>query len=580
MKDYLKEYFFAYHWDPSKAVLRAIEAKIMSSLDFAEPVLDIGCGDGIFSAVLLKGKKVIGLDISLRSLKRTKNRKFYSGLVVADAKHLPFKNSCFASILINSSLEHIPEYCLPRVLIEANRVLGKGRKIVVTVNSSSFGNEDPLKKILSKAKLDSLALLWHRYRNKRLALFSLKDFDYWQDLFKKTNFKILSSRYYLPPYAENRFFLWTELQYLGISRLNLGSLVRALSRVLSFLGIEIHRRLIAAVFSNISRKDYLEGGDSGSCILFLIEKAGDAGLFGEGLNRITGIDKEEILRPIEKESPCVSVIIPSFDGYRGGSLARLVESLKEQSFKDIEVIVVKGVSPQGRAINLGVRMSKSDILLIMDDDSRMDNPDVIKNMVSALSKDKTIGMAGASILVPPDANWLQKRAGREFPRFGMRVVDTITESDMACHGCCAIPKKVFEEVGGERESILRGLDPDLRFRMRKLGYKTVLVANTWVYHPLPGTLGSLIKAFFRNGMGSAYCFKYQPELIYDTDETLELKSFKAKIPFIFRLFRFPLRLLKALIEFKFLRVLGYCIYAIGFFFGILKYALFKKDKMI
>ena len=275
------------------------------------------------------------------------------------------------------------------------------------------------------------------------------------------------------------------------------------------------------------------------------------------------------------DNPRVSVVIPSLDGKREGNLSRLIEDFKKQTFKSLEVIVIKNVSPQGRAINMGAVEARGEILLIADDDSRIDNPSVIENFLKALDGDPTVGMVGASILVPPDANWLQKKAAAEFPRFGMKVVEKTTESDMACHGCCAIPKKIFEEVGGERENIVRGLDPDLRFRLRQKGYRTVLAANTWVYHPLPGTLGKLLKTFFRNGMGSAYCFKKQPGLVYDTDEILELKAFQPKTTFLQRIFRFPIRIMKAIVECKFLRALGYIVYAAGFLYGVLKYSLVK-----
>lgn len=275
-------------------------------------------------------------------------------------------------------------------------------------------------------------------------------------------------------------------------------------------------------------------------------------------------------------TPSVTVIIPSLDGFRDGNVAKLIEDLKLQSFRDFEIHVIKGVSPQGRAINLGAANAKGEILVIIDDDSRIDNLRVIENLVRVLDEDEDVGMVGASILVPPEANWLQKRASKEFPRFGMKIVDKPIESDMVCHGCCAMPKNIFEKVGKERESIVRGLDPDLRYRLRSMGYKVMLAPNTWVYHPLPGTLGKLIRTFFRNGMGSAYCLKYQPELIYDTDEVLELNSFKPKIPFLFRIFRFPMRLIKSLAEFKFLRFLAYCVYAFGFYYGVLKYSLIRR----
>jgi SAM-dependent methyltransferase/GT2 family glycosyltransferase len=577
MKDYLKEYLFRYHWDPSKALLRAIEAKIINHLEFREPILDLGCGEGTFaSAFLPRNCKVIGLDIRRRNILKAEKKNFYSGLIVANAANIAFKDNSFKCILINSFLEHIDQDNLARVLSEANRVLEKGGMAVVTVNNKIFGEADPMVALLKNLRLNPLARLWTNHRNRRLALLSLKDFSYWDSLFKSTNFRVLESRHYLPADSEKRFFMWNDLQYLGISRINLGSLIRGISKAMSFFGFAFHRRIVAESFSKALSADYLVDTDSGSCIFFRLAKINDAILALQG----SGIEPKEPRGQIQTlescDNPYVSVIIPSFDGVRGGNLAKLVADLKQQSFKEKEVIVVNGVSPQGKAINMGAGQARGKILLIADDDSRMGSPFVIENLVRVFAENKDIGMAGASIMVPPDANWLQRKAGEEFPRFGMKLVDRVTESDMACHGCCAIPKKVFEEVGRERENILRGLDPDLRYRMRKLGYKTVLAANTWVYHPLPATAGKLIKTFFRNGMGSAYSFKYQPQLIYDTDESLELKNFKPKKSFLRRISRFPIRIMRAMLELKFLRAAGYLIYAFGFYWGVLKYSLAAK----
>jgi hypothetical protein len=37
---------------------------------------------------------------------------------------------------------------------------------------------------------------------------------------------------------------------------------------------------------------------------------------------------------VSEKSPRVSIIIPSFDGYRGGLLPRLLEDLEKQTFSD------------------------------------------------------------------------------------------------------------------------------------------------------------------------------------------------------------------------------------------------------
>lgn len=181
-------------------------------------------------------------------------------------------------------------------------------------------------------------------------------------------------------------------------------------------------------------------------------------------------------------------------------------------------------------------------------------------------------MVGASVTIPLHASWFQRRAAREFPRFSVPVVSEVTESDMACHGCCAFPRRVFEEIGGEREEIVRGLDPDLRHRLREKGYRVVLAPHSPVYHPFPSGLSGFLRLFFRNGKGSAFAQRFQPHLVYETDERVRSTRFQEKRSFIYRLFRFPLRLIYSIMTFKVFRFLGYTAYGLGFLWGWWEYS--------
>lgn len=271
----------------------------------------------------------------------------------------------------------------------------------------------------------------------------------------------------------------------------------------------------------------------------------------------------------EETAPAVSVIIPSLDGHRGGRVPRLLDSVRGQTFRDFEVHLIKGVAPQGKAINQGAALSRGRILLILDDDAQLADETVFERLVAALDADPAIGMAGASIVLPPDATPFQRRAAAQFPRFDTPVVDEITDSDLACHGCCAIPASVFHQVGREREDVLRGLDPDLRVRLRTAGYRVVLAPRTRVYHPLPNGWRPLLRMFFRNGYGSAYARKFHPESVYETHETLDARGFQPRTSLAYRMARFPLRLLRALAERKWIRFSGYSIYIVGYIWGII-----------
>lgn len=268
-------------------------------------------------------------------------------------------------------------------------------------------------------------------------------------------------------------------------------------------------------------------------------------------------------------NPKVSLIIPSRDGDRGGRVARLRESIERQTFTDYEICLIVGVYPQGRAINRAVREAKGEILIVMDDDSELADDTVLQRVVTALEEDSTIGMAGASIVAHPGATPFEFRAAEQFPRFSTPVVHSVTDSDLACHGCCGIPRSVFEEVGGEREDIIRGLDPDLRARLRNAGYRVVLVPNARIHHPLPADMRGLLKLFFRNGYGSAHAWKFHRDSVYETHEKLEARSFAATRPFVYRLVRMPLRITAALLTGKSLRAFAYCAYTCGYAWGLI-----------
>lgn len=274
----------------------------------------------------------------------------------------------------------------------------------------------------------------------------------------------------------------------------------------------------------------------------------------------------DVAKP-ETIAPRVTVIIPSWDGHRNGCVPRLLESVEKQTFSDYELRLVKGVSPQGKAINQGAAEARGEILIILDDDSRLADDSVFDTLVRVLDEDASVGMAGASIVLPPESNAFQRRAVLQFPRFNTPVVDAVTDSDLACHGCCAMRAEIFHAVGGEREDIIRGLDPDLRVRLRSAGYRVVLAPNARIYHPLPENWRKLLRMFFRNGFGSAYAQKFQPDSVYETHEELSDQSFQPRTTLAYRVLRFPVRLVRAVFSGQFLRFGAYAAYVTGYVWG-------------
>jgi SAM-dependent methyltransferase len=101
-----------------------------------ETMLDLGCGEGrhTITAYMLQDVHAIGIDLSLRDLKTTRERfKEFEDpeskdktldISVANGAHLPFEDGHFDKVICSEVLEHIPDY--RPVLAEIHRVLKVG----------------------------------------------------------------------------------------------------------------------------------------------------------------------------------------------------------------------------------------------------------------------------------------------------------------------------------------------------------------------------------------------------------------------------------------------------------------------
>jgi len=268
----------------------------------------------------------------------------------------------------------------------------------------------------------------------------------------------------------------------------------------------------------------------------------------------------------------VSVIIPSLDGQRDGNVARLISGLKNQTYKNLEIIVVEGVRPNGKARNAGAVRAKGEILISIDDDVTIGHNEVIENLVKHLESDENLGLIGISKLVPEDSNWFQRRCAKEIPRSTSPIYDELTEGDLVDHTCIAIPRDIYFKVGMENENLIRGTDPDLRHRIRQAGYKVAVIPNSWGYHPMPKTLYKLLKTFFKNGMGSCWVQRCFPALAYNDSDT-HTSSFQAQTGLSHRIVYSALQLLLLVYKGNIIYLLARISYGFGFLYG----AISKKS---
>jgi hypothetical protein len=231
----------------------------------------------------------------------------------------------------------------------------------------------------------------------------------------------------------------------------------------------------------------------------------------------------------------IALIIPALDG----DVAPLLASVRRQTLQPSEIEVVRGVRPNGRARNLGVARTSAPLLVFVDDDAVLGDERVIERLVAPLLDDSSIGVTGASKLLPPDVPWFQRWVAREVPRIIHPIVAQPLESNpdppsFYCEittTCCAMRRSVFDAAGGFDDALIRGVDTEFFVRVRRMSvvcgpwsvaadctartpnngqrttdngqYRFVLVPHTWIYHPAPANLRALLRKHFLYGVGHA-----------------------------------------------------------------------------
>jgi SAM-dependent methyltransferase len=145
-----------------RALLRAVEARFYQDLlPLAEPVLDVGCGDGHFASAVFSAPLAAGIDPWSSVLGEARDRGAYRLLAQALGNGLPFADRHFATVISNSVLEHIPD--VDDVMVEIARVLRPGGRFIFCVPGDRFTELLLFTQLFRRLRLEPLAAAYERY---------------------------------------------------------------------------------------------------------------------------------------------------------------------------------------------------------------------------------------------------------------------------------------------------------------------------------------------------------------------------------------------------------------------------------
>jgi SAM-dependent methyltransferase len=136
----LASFVGAYPAQPATAFWRAIEIGMLARHGLPEGRgLDLGCGDGILTDILLQEtgpRTLVGVDPDPLETRAAARFSFYERLHTCPGDAIPEPNGSFDFVLSNSVLEHIPG--LAATIAEIGRLLRNGGRFLFTVPGPGF----------------------------------------------------------------------------------------------------------------------------------------------------------------------------------------------------------------------------------------------------------------------------------------------------------------------------------------------------------------------------------------------------------------------------------------------------------
>jgi len=238
----------------------------------------------------------------------------------------------------------------------------------------------------------------------------------------------------------------------------------------------------------------------------------------------------------------LSIVLPTYN--RGNCIKRFLKSLRSQSYDDWELIIVNDASKDGTpkiiskfasydkrihpyslkkhrglpaARNIGVQLSKGNLIFFGEDDIIFKNKDALISLMNTyfeLKESYRVGAVGPRLLgsgykwlndvvkIGSISRWIY----HNFEYDPGRIVEV-----PVLHSCSLISKKAFYEVGGFEERLYTGTyvyeEVDFYYRLRMNGYKLFFQPKSVIQHDHVRTGGceknNLIRTYyneFRNSI--------------------------------------------------------------------------------
>ena len=226
----------------------------------------------------------------------------------------------------------------------------------------------------------------------------------------------------------------------------------------------------------------------------------------------------------------ISVVIPTYNDEK--DIGKCLSTLKRQTFKDFEIIIVDGhskdntikiarkynvkifyenIGTRGGACNIGVRKTRGKIIVFTDADAYFPI-NWLSKIWKEFEKDKKLTVLGGNDIIDDNKPFFEKAVFQI--DLAKRENVLIKDAYKRIRGCnSAYKRNAFIKEGGFNPKLASIEETEFHYRLHKKGYKMKYNPNIFIYHRRRRNIKGLFKQFFRNGMGRINAIKINKDLL-------------------------------------------------------------------
>jgi 2-polyprenyl-3-methyl-5-hydroxy-6-metoxy-1,4-benzoquinol methylase len=161
----------------------------LKELSVEGPILDVGCGDGLFAKIAFGQAEVWGIDIDANEGRWAQASRAYSQIVLGDITTVKLPTSFFKTCIANCSLEHVPDIQAALRTIEAS--LQPGGKAYLFVPNREWASKFRTVRVTKKALGDKIGAMLQDGIDEFFKHAHLHDEQGWRDVIAQSPLELV-----------------------------------------------------------------------------------------------------------------------------------------------------------------------------------------------------------------------------------------------------------------------------------------------------------------------------------------------------------------------------------------------------